>query len=204
MARCATSVSRPGITAHAKQTKPMITFKECQQPGYAARTAVNAGADVTIAFAVDFRSAGEVLTKRMVAQKGKAYLAVDAHVMTITENRVIRIINALNEVDLRSLNIAGNSLHTIMKFRPELTQIDIDEFCFDLLFAVFKHPALKRRPDLIRSGGQTGFDESGIKASSRFEIPALCLAPKGWMFRDENGVDISDEKRFKERFVVFD
>lgn len=40
-----------------------------------------------------------------------------------------------------------------------------------------------------------------LKAAVRLGIPTLCLAPKGWKFRDINGVDISDETQFKARFL---
>lgn len=53
----------------------------------------------------------------------------------------------------------------------------------------------------IRSGGQTGIDEAGLKAAIKLGIPALCLAPKGWTFRDINGIDIKDEYLFKSRFI---
>ena len=51
----------------------------------------------------------------------------------------------------------------------------------------------------IRSGGQTGADESGLKAAVKLGIKAVSLCPKGWRFRTET-TDISNEELFKNRF----
>ena len=52
----------------------------------------------------------------------------------------------------------------------------------------------------IRSGGQTGTDEAGIIAAFILDLPRIVLAPKGWLFRNKEGIDIRDEKLFKARF----
>ena len=52
----------------------------------------------------------------------------------------------------------------------------------------------------IRSGGQTGADESGLKAAVKLGIKAICLCPKGWRFRIATE-DISDKVLFKKRFT---
>jgi hypothetical protein len=43
-----------------------ITFEECQKTGYAARTWINASADLTLAIGKDFHTAGEKLTAKAV------------------------------------------------------------------------------------------------------------------------------------------
>lgn len=55
----------------------MIEFKECQVSGYKARTMLNASADVTIAIAADFNTAGERLTKNCVKHLGLLYLPIN-------------------------------------------------------------------------------------------------------------------------------
>lgn len=174
-----------------------LIFKESTSSGYLDRTNKNASADATIAFAVNFESRGEIQTKNFVKQQGKIYIAIDANNLVITKERVEKIVNKLNQTDLNSLNIAGNSIKTLS---PKLSQKEADNFCYEILKAVFEHENLKKIPTLIRSGGQTGFDESGIKAAMRLGIKSLVLAPKGWKFRNMSGFDISDEVRFKERF----
>jgi len=96
------------------------------------------------------------------------------------------------------LNIAGNGLYTM---RRALTQKQCDEFTIELLNKVVNHPNLKNKIKLIRSGGQTGFDEAGIKAGIKLNIPTLIYAPRGWRIKMLDGKDISDEQIFKNRFI---
>jgi hypothetical protein len=80
-----------------------------------------------------------------------------------------------------------------------LTQEVCDNFTYKLLKAVVEHPDLKYEISLIRSGGQTGFDEAGNKAAIKLGIPTLVYAPKGWKFKTLEG-EFSNEKLFKMRF----
>ena len=96
-----------------------------------------------------------------------------------------------------TLNIAGNGIYTL---KGRYTQSQIDNFTYELLKAVTDSKDLIHPIELIRSGGQTGFDEAGIKAAIRLGIPAKILAPKGFKFRDENGADRFDKVAFCERF----
>ena len=107
----------------------------------------------------------------------------------------------LNEKSTKgiSLNIAGNGIYTM---KGKYTQEQVDDFTYELLNRVINSPNLKTKIESIRSGGQTGFDEAGTKAGIKLGLPTLTLAPKGWKFRDINGVDISNEQQFKKRFKV--
>lgn len=170
-----------------------INFIEDKSTGYAERTKKNASADATIAFAVDFNSAGEKLTKKSVLAHNKLYIPIDANNLEITPERVNKIANALKEKNIKSLNIAGNGIYTM---KGKYTQQQVDEFTLNLLSEVHKiYPF-----ESIRSGGQTGFDEAGAKAGIRLGLPTTILAPKGWKFRNSQGQDISDEQQFKARF----
>jgi hypothetical protein len=177
----------------------MVTFLECKYPGYRTRTKMNAQADATMALAVYFESAGEKLTKNSVLEQGKKYIPIDANNFEVSNYRVNRIVSILNQVHAKTLNIAGNGLYTM---KNKYTQSDVDLFTYSLLKEVLDHKGLTTRIELIRSGGQTGFDESGIKAAMKLGINALVLAPLGWTFRDINGKDINDETAFKERFIL--
>ena len=79
-----------------------------------------------------------------------------------------------------------------------ISQNECDEIVYNFLY--------KLRHDYgcsfieIRSGGQTGFDESGIKASIMLGIKTICCFPKGWRYRALSG-DISNEESFKQRFL---
>jgi hypothetical protein len=182
----------------------MIQFIEDKSKGYRERTIKNASADVTIAFAVDFTSAGERLTKSSVIKQNKTYIPVDANTLDITDELVQSIIDKFNQsghVDILSgkrcitLNIAGNGIYTI---RGKWTQNQIDEYTYEVL----KRVVDKFQGDIvsIRTGGQTGFDEAGAKAGIKLGIKTIVLAPLGWKFRDITGRDIMDENLFKLRF----
>ncbi len=175
----------------------MITFKECQSPGYRARTMINASADITIAIAKDFNTAGERLTFNCVKQQGKAYLGIHYEELNDSVLTSVNVFHSTIGLKIETLNIAGNGIYTINEHQ---SSIDIKVLAFlDNLLAL-RLQANITIPKLIRSGGQTGIDEAGLKAAVKLGIPALCLAPKGWIFRDINGKDISNEEQFKARF----
>lgn len=175
----------------------MILFQEEETKGYRTRTIKNASADATIAFAVDFNSPGERLTKSSVLKQGKKYVSVDATSLTITQDLIDRIVDALNAVKAKSLNIAGNGIYTM---KGKHIQKQLDDYTFNLLDKVLSSPRLSTPIERIRTGGQTGFDEAGAKAGISLGIPTLILAPKYWTFRNEKGQDISNEQLFKARF----
>lgn len=173
----------------------MILFLEHSSKQYPPRTYENASADATLAFAFDFNTAGERLTRDAVSAQGKAYIPIDPIFSTSHVDKAIYI---LNRVGATSLNIAGNGVYTtILK---NCNQEDCDEIVFDFLNIILARRELKNNIVLIRSGGQTGFDEAGLKAAERLKIDSTCLFPKGWRFRDINGKEIYDEKLFKARF----
>jgi hypothetical protein len=183
-----------------------IKFEEEQTSGYKNRTIKNASADATIAFAVDFNSAGERLTKSSVLAQNKLYLPISLDQKeTLFKGKefldrytrgVIINLNKINKESI-TLNIAGNGLYTL---KGKFTQEQIDNYVYEFLKEVVNSPLLNKKIISIRTGGQTGVDEAGAKAASKLGIPILVLAPKGWTFRDIKGTDISDEVKFKSRF----
>ena len=52
----------------------------------------------------------------------------------------------------------------------------------------------------VRSGGQTGAEEAGILSAMRLSLKCRVLAPKGFRWRDENGIDHEGREEFKDRF----
>lgn len=188
----------PTPTQPEKAVSANIDFQEEKTTGYRNRTIKNASADATIAIATDFNTTGERLTKSSVLSQNKKYIAVDANRLEVTGERVNNIVNALNEVNAKTLNVAGNGIYTI---KGKYTQKQIDDFTYQLLKAVIESPNLKTKIESIRTGGQTGFDEAGAKAGMQLGISTMILAPKGWTFRNINGQDISNEQQFKTRFM---
>jgi len=173
----------------------MIKFLQHSSAKYPPRTYENASADATIAFAFDFNTPGEKLTKEAVSTQGKIYIPTQPLFRTIDIDKAII---KLNSKFTTTINIAGNQLATCLKYNCE--QKRCDELVYDFLRMLFLRKELNNEITLIRSGGQSGFDEAGLKAAVLLNIPALCVCPKGWKFTDVNGITICDERKFKNRF----
>lgn len=175
----------------------MILFVEDRHFGYKERTLKNATADVTLAFAVDFTTAGEKLTRAAVLKNGKTYIPINIHRIS---SELENVVNKLSSLKNKSIvvNIAGNGIYTLIKC--QITQAHVDSLIHEFLVNVIKMIKTDVSIIGIRTGGQTGIDEAGAKAGSLLSIPTLILAPRGWRFRNELGVDISDELLFKNRF----
>jgi hypothetical protein len=169
-----------------------IKFIECSEFGYGPRTMQNASAAMTIAIAKIFTTAGERLTKKSVLQQGKYYIPI--HINWIKSPQFIkRTAELIDQHKPQTINIAGNGLYTL-----KVKQEEVDNMVYEFLNELLS--ACNYKPELIRSGGQTGIDEAGLKAAHKLGISSLCLAPKGWTLRGIDGVDINDEKLFKARF----
>lgn len=187
-------------TPHAQEAKnvvPMLRFEECRGSGYAARTRENARADATLAVAKDFMTPGERLTHKAVLAAGRLYLNVSFE-DALQSRSILRVVTELNKLGKPeiTLNVAGNGLYTL---KPR-NQAKVDQHIHALLSAVVHSPMLTVKIAMVRSGGQTGVDEAGVKAAIALGIPALVLAPKGWVFRGADGKDVADEAAFKARF----
>lgn len=174
----------------------MIKFIEHKSPKYPPRTYENASSDATIAFAFDFSTPGEVLTQDAVKSQDKIYIPVHPNRHPLSHAKIVLDAGWLNDQDAKTINIAGNGLYTTIKYG--YTQEKCDALVEVYLSSLFGF--LKQLPTLIRSGGQSGFDEAGLKAAVKLGIPALCVCPQGWKFMDQNGTTICDEKQFKNRF----
>lgn len=191
------NITTGGLTEPNKSEE--IVFKEDTSIGYAARTHKNASADATIAIAVNFNSAGEKLTKASVNKQGKKYIPIDANNLTVSDDRIDKIVESLNSVSATSLNIAGNGIYTV---KGKYTQAELDSFVYESLNKVINHPDLNNAITSVRTGGQTGADEAGAKAAAKLGLPTIVLAPKGWKYRIVTGQDIANETSFKSRFNV--
>lgn len=180
----------------------MINFQEHVQTGYAMRTLDNARlSDLTIAFAIDFNTPGEILTRK--AAYGK-YLGIEFDLLLTDINKAASTI--LKEMEKRKvsvLNVAGNGIYS-------LKHLCTQEFIDGRLLLLFSIIILNYGNYFdIRSGGQTGLDEAALKAGDFLNMPTTCLAPRHWMFRNINGRDIIGHealflKRFGEKYDATD
>lgn len=178
-----------------------IKFIEHKTAGYASRTRENVKlSDLTIAFGVDLYTPGEKLTRNTAGQK---YCSVQLIEKPNEPNEPLiksirwraTVVSALKSYRPAVINIAGNGIYNFTRFQEDIDE-EICEF-LNVCFHISEHT-----PDVIRSGGQTGIDEAGLNAAVILDIQPICLAPKGWVFRDAKGKDISDETQFKARFLT--
>lgn len=160
-----------------------IELREHPVAGYPARTRYNAAAaDLTIAFAVDFESAGERLTRRVAAER---YVAVD--VLEDVARAGLTVSAAIQKWNAGVLNVAGNSLKTLVEHG--WTQVAMNEFVFKVLRDVCQNS----RISMVISGGQTGADIAGIVAATALDIPTVVTFPRGFVQRDERGKDFKSD-----------
>jgi hypothetical protein len=174
----------------------MIKFIEHEQTGYAMRTWDNARlSDLTIAFSVDFTTPGEVLTRK--AAYGK-YHGMSLQFFTPKAPSIMKqgVAELLYKQKVKTLNIAGNGIYTLKKFG--ITQDQINDYMTDFLRVVIFE--MYGEEIELRNGGQTGLDEACCVAGDRLGLETTCLAPKNWMFRNEQGQDICNQALFLKRF----
>lgn len=171
----------------------MIIFNEHKETGYAMRTWDNARlADLTIAFAIDFNTPGEILTRKVAYGK---YRSIDLRSSSATLRNDLQFLHLeIKNKNIKRLNIAGNGIYTFVK--DNISQ----ELLNARLLSYLDHIVQGDKTISIRSGGQTGVDTAGAIAGDRLGLTTTVLAPKGWMFRNEQGKDICNEALFLKRF----
>ena len=181
----------------------MINFFEDNSPGYTSRTRKNVlSSDITIAFAVNPNSPGERQTMNFADNASIPFYSFQinentGHICWYESSKVDELISKIISFNRPvRLNIAGNGIATFSRYN--ITQERVDELVYNFLSHLLSKGC---QFSLIRSGGQTGADESGLKAAERLGIRCICLCPQGWRFRDSSNKDIYDKEAFKKRFI---
>lgn len=148
-------------------------------PLYPPRTYQNARmADLTVAFAIEFQTAGERLTKQAA---GERYIAIPLSLDV--QVAVERLVAALRTHSAKTLNVAGNGIYSL---EPKgWPQTRADEFVFNVLSKVIEQWPITK----VISGGQTGIDLAGVTAAHALGIDAEATLPKGFVQR---GLDNQD------------
>lgn len=166
-----------------------LIVQDYKSAQYTPRTYYNARvANLTVAFAVNFNTAGEKCTHN--AASTTSYLAIPLAMEKIEAAR--SLYRKVKDIpDCKTLNIAGNGIYTLVKAR--WTQEDVNQYVYDVLKQVHIHHCFEK----IVSGGQTGVDIAGIVAAVAIGIPAIATLPKGFIQRHEDGVD----KQYSEEIV---
>ena len=168
-------------------------IQEHPDGGYRERTIENVRrSDATIAFAQNFNTPGEILTRNTAKSEHKPYLAIDIdkNGEIDIESAVRTIVPFLKQYKARNINIAGNAISRM----SQTTQEKLDEAIYKTLEGVNEKYILKS----VRSGGQTGVDEAGAKAGRNLNIKTTVLAPKGYLFTGGSGKE-AFEARFNEK-----
>lgn len=170
----------------------MLIVKEHSSSNYSPRTYYNAkSAQITLAFAIDFNTAGEKLTKKASYPN---YLSLDLRQEWIENARLIY--KELKRNNFTVINIAGNGIYTLKK--QGLSQSDINTYVFNCLSKVHEFHKISK----IYTGGQTGVDLAGAIAGYNLDIDTEVTLPKGFIMRFEDGVDISMTKKQVEDLIM--
>ena len=106
-------------------------------------------------------------------------------------DKASKIVFKMNDLGLEGgivLNITGNGL---ARMSNTINQEQSDKFVFNLINEIIKSDKLNSKIEIIRSGGQTGFEESGAKASLRLGIKTLVHMPKDFKMRNQDGNDVT-------------
>lgn len=170
----------------------MLLVKEHSSSNYSPRTYYNAkSAQITLAFAVDFNTAGEKLTKKASYPN---YLSLDLRKEWIENARLIY--KELKRNNFTVINIAGNGIYTLKK--QGLPQSDINTYVFNCISKVHEFHKISK----IYTGGQTGVDLAGAITGYNLNIETEITLPKGFIMRFEDGKDISMAKKQVEDLIM--
>jgi hypothetical protein len=162
-----------------------VKIREHASASYGPRTWENAKkGDVTVAFAVDFETAGERLTHKASAGK---YIGLHIASELMNAEHALHCARQLfafaRAKNARCLNVAGNGIYTLS--RHGLNQQDVNRFVASVLCKVHGHWPMH----LVVSGGQTGVDIAGGVAGVVAGLPIELTLPSGYIQRGADKVD---------------
>lgn len=167
----------------------MATISVLTHPSaaYSGRTIRNARfSDVTVAFACDFRTAGETLTAQSAGQDKLVQISLKTLSAPKAAMRIAEHMRHSNHcIGKRSVvNIAGNGMYTLTNYG--WTQESINS----AIDAVFHY--LKKLVPIgkVVSGGQTGVDIAGVVAAFHHGYPVEVLMPQKCRQRNQDGQEM--------------
>lgn len=192
------------VTRWIGDTEPV--FLEDDRRNYASRTSKNARwSDITLALTADIESPGEKTTRKAAGDKFVGYILPDGfRDLEYYPNPVMKMAKEIawlieanpnfRKEGLR-LNIAGNAMPILS--RHGITVNMVSSLIWHILVELAEDGT---KIEEVRSGGQTGVDEAAVIAAQNCGLKCSILAPKGFRMHYEDGVEIEDEKHFKDRF----
>jgi hypothetical protein len=181
-------------------------FMEDSVRNYGHRTWLNAAwSDITLALATDFSSPGELTTRKAAGKKHIAYqipgnledILLSQATRRREADRIVTSVSAhqnCRKGGIR-LNIAGNGLATLAK--SGIGTETVTAFLREVFMRCREQGVTILE---VRSGGQSGVDEAGIKAAQQCGLKCSVLAPKGYRMRDRDGHELEGKARFLRRF----
>lgn len=177
--------------------------------GYKVRTIENAQAD-DVDFTFQFKAVDSYGEKATEIAAGDSCVSVQLPIkdgkLDVSKKNVTALVNKISEMlppeffngESCGVNLAGNGLYTLNHNGYSVSQEDLDV----LISSVFL--GLKERGfqlGSLRSGGQTGVDESAAAVAHAMNVPVEIHAPAKWLYRSVEEKDVAgDEKAFKARF----
>lgn len=179
-----------------------MNIVEDNDTGYASRTKHNARtADLTVAIAEDFNSAGERLTKR---EAGNRYVAIHLGTDPLVAARMLY--SACKKHNVSTLNVAGNGIYSLagqwsngqLTDKQKFQTLDedglVNEFQASLnqwvYLVISKVHEFWPLTNLI-SGGQTGADFAGGVAGEALGLNVTMTFPKRFLQRNEHHKDFT-------------
>jgi len=99
----------------------------------------------------------------------------------------------IRRYEVKVINITGS---TAYDFKTTRLQPAIDDYVRYFLKTAF----IYQKPLMIRSDGQSGAGEAGLKFGDKHGIKTVCTAESFWAYRNDAGKVIKNESEFKCRF----
>lgn len=155
---------------------------EHSSSSYGPRTWHNAkAADLTVAFAINFETRGEQLTKKAAWPN---YVGISLSHAPAFAAAMLEEFRAKQEMR-DTLNVAGNGIYTLKKFGWD--QGRVNRWVYETLLRAHRSVQFMH----VYTGGQTGVDLAGAVAAYALAIPCTVTMPLGYIQRDEYGRDAS-------------
>lgn len=195
-------------------TSTKIKFNQVDpNPDYVSRTRYNAStADKTYDFTKGEVGSGATKTSAKDAGKYYAQVVVDDTGRMVNSKDDLAKAIAQDLLDGLTVNIAGHGAYKSTRrgsvgFTKEISQVDIDNELIEVFQKVKEIIGDQPITGKVISGGQSGFDEAGVKAANMFGIPSEVnysgqgLYRPSWASGARDDIDNFDE--FKARFDTF-
>lgn len=173
----------------SRTTRDGVTIVELEAPNYPTRTKHNiAVSDVTVAFATDFTTDGEKLTRGEAERAGK-YVSAPLNYLVKPERAwetwYAALVKAVIAKKPQVINVAGNAIGRLNVGIPEESRkaaddktIPVQDWVNGVVYRALKEIHAQNPISKVVSGGQTGVDIAGAIAAKALGIPVEVTMPR--------------------------